>query len=544
MSILPPGSRARSDGDPSVTDVPVEGFSEIMKSAIGKSTEQKLEKGLDIKEPQSAMSVDHAPSNLETATNEQMIPIPPNLPTPTMLQPEQNHLVEQAHGTGTATIVTNDLATGYQLPLAVVKNVGLIKDSSGIKVSGRKAAPVAKPDEAHTEMISTNGSQTGEGTVQTVLPVVKADGSGKESQKDGSVTTGSAEEAVVKGDAKSIISSAMKVETSAPMACPIIAKEEPAGSTNSNDLERPEVGGALAAGLLSVGPIPIEAEANSVVSAPVAGKTPFAPATTDMAKTTSSGAVVKGVSNTASKQRDPIATNSVDSDTKSQSHSQSGGIPPDNSGTVQDQGMVVPQMISVGHAGLQGGHPQTGEMMPSVSQAGSAPTPTSEHVSQGAARPGTAIDVPATLPTINTARVIQSMGQTEMRVGMSSAEFGNISVRASSNHESIIAQISLDHDGLAKELATHLPEIQEKLGSVLPAVVRIDLTGALAGDGSGRSGGMSNQTPSDSGAKERQETGKVGNAPDNNARGWQVEHAVAGPVAAGSYLSARLDIRV
>jgi hypothetical protein len=65
---------------------------------------------------------------------------------------------------------------------------------------------------------------------------------------------------------------------------------------------------------------------------------------------------------------------------------------------------------------------------------------------------------------INTARVIQNMSETEMRVGMHSAEFGDISIRTAISQQQMVAQISVDHTDLGKAISAHIPAMQEKLG--------------------------------------------------------------------------------
>ena len=91
----------------------------------------------------------------------------------------------------------------------------------------------------------------------------------------------------------------------------------------------------------------------------------------------------------------------------------------------------------------------------------------------------------ASLPAVNTARVLQSVGQAEMRVGMHSPEFGAISISTSLSPQGIAARISLDHLGLGSALEAHLPAIQEKLGAAygLPSRVEIRDTGAQFGGG-------------------------------------------------------------
>jgi hypothetical protein len=66
---------------------------------------------------------------------------------------------------------------------------------------------------------------------------------------------------------------------------------------------------------------------------------------------------------------------------------------------------------------------------------------------------------------INTARLIQTMGETEMRVGMHSSEFGEISIRTSVSQQQMVAQITTDHGDLGAAISAHIPSVQEKLGS-------------------------------------------------------------------------------
>ncbi len=70
----------------------------------------------------------------------------------------------------------------------------------------------------------------------------------------------------------------------------------------------------------------------------------------------------------------------------------------------------------------------------------------------------------AAATAINTARLIQSMSQTEMRVGMHSPEFGEISIRTAVSQQQMTAQISVDHSDLGNAISAHIPAMQEKLG--------------------------------------------------------------------------------
>lgn len=77
-----------------------------------------------------------------------------------------------------------------------------------------------------------------------------------------------------------------------------------------------------------------------------------------------------------------------------------------------------------------------------------------------------AADAP-TATGINTSRVIQKMSETEMRVGINSAEFGEISIRTSVSQQQMTTQISVDHGDLGKAITAQIPAMQQKLGDEL-----------------------------------------------------------------------------
>lgn len=67
--------------------------------------------------------------------------------------------------------------------------------------------------------------------------------------------------------------------------------------------------------------------------------------------------------------------------------------------------------------------------------------------------------------SINTARVIQTMSESEMRVGMHSSDFGDISIRTSVSQQQMMAQISVDHRDLSSAISARIPAVQAKLGN-------------------------------------------------------------------------------
>ena len=146
---------------------------------------------------------------------------------------------------------------------------------------------------------------------------------------------------------------------------------------------------------------------------------------------------------------------------------------------------------------------------------------------------------PAALPGISSAKLVQAMGQTEMRVGMRSAEFGSISIRTSATPDLISAHISVDHSDLANALSNHIPEMQTKLGSGQAMHVEIGFLGQNTGSGS-----MSDQTPADSQGHRRQQSSEPSSGYSNSANQRLSASVVAAQGHGDGRASDRLDIRI
>jgi hypothetical protein len=115
---------------------------------------------------------------------------------------------------------------------------------------------------------------------------------------------------------------------------------------------------------------------------------------------------------------------------------------------------------------------------------------TSAHADEGHGLPSAqAASLPAGSAAINSARVIQSMNETEMRVGMRSSEFGDISIRTSVTQQQMQAQISVDHSELVSALSAHIPAVQAKLGADygLHASIEVSQGGASFSGNQGQS---------------------------------------------------------
>ena len=224
----------------------------------------------------------------------------------------------------------------------------------------------------------------------------------------------------------------------------------------------------------------------------------------------------------------------------SQAQSQTGdaSASPDQNQPVaaqQEQGSTPVQTSFANHIGTPMEHAPNGATGAPLQ---SSPPLPAHAKAQDNAPPAVLPSTPA-LPVINTARLIQNMGQSEMRVGMRSPEFGNISISTSATRDLVSAQISLEHSELARTLAVHLPEMQERLGNTHQAMnVRIDLNG----QGTGTSAGISNSS-ADGSRGDRQQRNSAASTQATNGFGGRVNSVatVTAPTGDGK-LNARLDI--
>ncbi|MGA2832737.1 MAG: hypothetical protein ABSE55_06660 [Terracidiphilus sp.] len=210
----------------------------------------------------------------------------------------------------------------------------------------------------------------------------------------------------------------------------------------------------------------------------------------------------------------------------------------------QAQGTAASQANFASHTVVDSTHSQNAAITSPVQ---TSPTP-SGNAGHAAITPDRAAPAataaPQASPVVNTARLIQNVGQSEMRVGMRSNEFGNISISTSATRDSISAQISLDHGELAKTLTAHLPEIQAKLSSNQSVDVRIDSNGARGGLGAGTSGDSSKGATSDPQGSRQQAGNAASNYSGNGFSDRQFSPLASTVATNGGGLNSRLDIRV
>jgi hypothetical protein len=232
------------------------------------------------------------------------------------------------------------------------------------------------------------------------------------------------------------------------------------------------------------------------------------------------------------------ATDQIASETGSQ-ETASSGDQTQGGAAQQGQSAVPVQMSFANHAFAAVDHAQNaGVAAPVQSPPTLAGVP--GHVAKTPDTPApAAIALPQAVPVINTAKLIQSMGQSEMRVGMHSNDFGNISISTSATRDLISAQISLDHGELARTLAVHLPEMQARLGGSQAMEVRIDMNGQGTGQGMGTSTGMQNGS-ADGSRGDRQQKGGAPSSQSADGFAGQGNSIAAAVLPSGD---ARLDIR-
>jgi hypothetical protein len=178
----------------------------------------------------------------------------------------------------------------------------------------------------------------------------------------------------------------------------------------------------------------------------------------------------------------------------------------------------------------------------SVGQDGKASTGAATDASAPAAQfpaPGDA------MPGVSSAHLVQSVNSSEMRLGMQSAEFGNISISTSLNHQALSAQISIDHSELGRALAVHLPAIEEKLGTAYGVQAKVELrdsnTPSQSGDsGYSNAGQQSKDQRQSQGGAAQGSTASVF-APETN---YTRTNAFTNSTASSAASLSRLDIRV
>ena len=111
-------------------------------------------------------------------------------------------------------------------------------------------------------------------------------------------------------------------------------------------------------------------------------------------------------------------------------------------------------------------------------------TPSSQTAVAEADGPDEALPTSTPSP-ITSAKLVQSMSQSEFRVGMQTQEFGNIDIRTSVARHMFSAQISVEHSDVAKSMTADLPALYHKLADQQVPVASIVIQGQSFATSSG-----------------------------------------------------------
>jgi len=76
---------------------------------------------------------------------------------------------------------------------------------------------------------------------------------------------------------------------------------------------------------------------------------------------------------------------------------------------------------------------------------------------------------------VNTAKLVQGLTQSELRVGLQTRDFGNIDIRTSASRHEFSAQISVEHSEVAHTLTSELPNLYARLNEQQVPVTNIHI---------------------------------------------------------------------
>jgi len=203
--------------------------------------------------------------------------------------------------------------------------------------------------------------------------------------------------------------------------------------------------------------------------------------------------------------KNPILSSTVDPE-KSKTTQAAGGSgasassSPQNNSQASPGPQTIPSQASAIMARVPDGSVSQVQMQAVATHAGSPETTATHREPTGLddpSRPAEQPGIPASIHVdggeatvasgINSAKLMQTMSGTEMRVGLHSSEFGDISIHTSISQQQMLTQISLDHGDLGQVIAAHIAPMQAKLGNEygLQATVVINHQGSSSFSGEG-----------------------------------------------------------
>jgi hypothetical protein len=94
----------------------------------------------------------------------------------------------------------------------------------------------------------------------------------------------------------------------------------------------------------------------------------------------------------------------------------------------------------------------------------------------------------ATLPAgsgpLQSAKLVERLGQAELRVGVQVGDMGGVDIRTSITHNQLTAEISVEHSELGHMLAANLPSLQNKLSEHQIQTANITFQNQMSGNSS------------------------------------------------------------
>jgi len=120
------------------------------------------------------------------------------------------------------------------------------------------------------------------------------------------------------------------------------------------------------------------------------------------------------------------------------------------------------------------------------------------------------VSTPVIGSAVHTARLVERMGQSEVRVGIHAGEFGNVAIRTSLGRNQFTAEISVERGELGRALAAELPSLHTRLSEHhLPEAQVILQHPASGGSGDARQNSPHNQGMRSAGAVEKTERNEI-----------------------------------
>ncbi len=108
--------------------------------------------------------------------------------------------------------------------------------------------------------------------------------------------------------------------------------------------------------------------------------------------------------------------------------------------------------------------------------------------------------VPAPI-VVQSARVLERMGQTEMRVGVNTASFGNVELRTTLNQDQVGASIATSHMELHAAMMAEMPSLERAMAQHHLRLDSLDLNARGGAHDSGSSAGSQSQSQPGAGFK-------------------------------------------